>query len=99
MTIRVDPERNEIRALKEIGSWRGKKVLEIGCGDGRLTLRLASLGPELIQAIDPSTDLIRTARKNLPARLEKRIRYKVGSAEDLNYPSNTFDIAVFSWVL
>ena len=35
MTIRVDPERNEIRALKEVGTWRGKKVLEIGCGNGR----------------------------------------------------------------
>jgi len=99
MTIRIDPERNEIRALKKIGSWRGKKVLEIGCGDGRLTLRLASLGPKLIQAIDPGTDLIRSARKNLPERLTKQIHFKVGSAEDLKYPSDTFDLVVFSWVL
>jgi len=99
MTIRVDPERNEISALKQIGPWRGKKVLEIGCGEGRLTLRLASLGPELIQAIDPSVDLIRSAQKNLPERLAKHVHYQVGSAEDLKYPSNTFDIVVFSWVL
>ena len=99
MAIRVDPERNEIHALKEIGSWRDKKVIEIGCGDGRLTLRLAGLGAGLIHAIDPDTDLIRTARKNLPARFEQQIRYKVGSTEELKYPSNTIDIAVFSWVL
>ena len=99
MTVRVDPERNEIRALKQAGTWRGKKVLEIGCGDGRLTLRLASLGPKLIQAIDPSADLIHAARKILPMGKAKQIRYQVGSAERLKYPSNSFDMVVFSWVL
>src|SRR5687768_487391 len=99
MVIRVDPERNELRVLKEVGTWRNKKVLEIGCGDGRLTLRLATLRPKLIHAVDPSPDLIRLARKNIPSKLSKQIRYKVGSAGELKYPSNSFDIAVFSWVL
>lgn len=99
MTIRVDPERNEIRALKQAGAWRGTKILEIGCGDGRLTLRLARLSPKLIQAIDPSADLIRAARKNIPAGLAKQVHYKVGSAEELKFPSDSFDIVVFSWVL
>jgi ubiquinone/menaquinone biosynthesis C-methylase UbiE len=99
MTIRVDPERNEIRALKQAGTWRGRKILEIGCGDGRLTVRLARLGAAVIHAIDPSADLIRVARKNLPTRLAKQIRYRVGSTEALKYPSNSFDVVVFSWVL
>jgi ubiquinone/menaquinone biosynthesis C-methylase UbiE len=99
MTIRVDPEHNEIRALKEVGTWRGKKVLEIGCGEGRLSLRLACLHPKLIQAIDPNPDLIRAARKKLPSALAKQIHYKVGSAGDLKYPSDSFDRVVFSWVL
>ena len=55
--------------------------------------------PELIHAIDPSADLIRAARKNLPTGLAKQIRYQVGSAERLKYPPNSFDIVVFSWVL
>ena len=100
MTIRVDPERNELRALRGVDTWRGKKVLEIGCGDGRLTLRLASLGAtRVIHAIDPSADLIRTARKNLPTKLANQIHYKVGSTEELKFPSNSYDIVVFSWVL
>jgi len=99
MVIRVDPERNELRALKEASTWQDKKVLEVGCGDGRLTLRLATLRPKLIHAIDPSPDLIRLARKNLPSKLSKEIRYIVGSAGKLKYPSNSFDIVVFSWVL
>lgn len=99
MTIRIDPEGNEISLLKQAGSWKGRNVIEIGCGDGRLTLRIARLGAGLINALDPSADLIRTARKNQPVRLGKRIHYKVGSAEKLNHPSNSFDIALFSWVL
>jgi ubiquinone/menaquinone biosynthesis C-methylase UbiE len=99
MVIRVDPERNELRALKEVGTWRDKKVLEVGCGDGRLTLRLATLRPRLIHAIDPSSDLIRLARKKLPAKSSKQIHYKVGSAGKLKYASQSFDIVIFSWVL
>jgi len=99
MVIRVDPEQNEIRALREVSTWRDKKVLEVGCGGGRLTLRLATLRPKSIHAIDPGAALIRTARKNLPALFAKRIRYQVGSAGKLKYPSNSFDITVFSWVL
>lgn len=99
MTIRIDPERNEIGLLKEADSWSGKKVIEIGCGDGRLTLRIAGLGAGSIHAVDPGRELIRSARKNLPARLKHTIHYNVGSAEKLDHPSDSFDIAVFSWVL
>jgi len=99
MTVRIDPERNEISLLKQAGSWRGKTVIEIGCGNGRLTRRIASLAAKSIHAIDPNADLIRAARSSLPAGLLERVRYSVGSAERLKYPSDKFDIAVFSWVL
>ena|SRR5689334_14903078 len=98
MTLRIDPEKNEIHALKEMTVWRGKRVLEIGCGNGRLTRRLANLGAQ-VDALDPNKSLIAAARKDLPARYSDRVRYKVGSALDLKYSDQTFDIAVFSWVL
>jgi 2-polyprenyl-3-methyl-5-hydroxy-6-metoxy-1,4-benzoquinol methylase len=98
MTLRIDPEKNEIHALKEMTVWRGKRVLEIGCGNGRLTRRLANLGAQ-VDAFDPDKKLIATARKELPARYSDRVRYKVGSTENLKYPNQTYDIVVFSWVL
>jgi SAM-dependent methyltransferase len=52
MTIRVDPENNEIRTLLELADFRGQLVLEIGCGDGRLTWRYAGRA-EHVMAIDP----------------------------------------------
>ena len=98
MTLRVDPENNEVRALKEMAEWRGKRVLEIGCGNGRLTRRLAKLGAQ-VDALDPDKTLIATARKELPARYSDRIRFKVGSVENLKYSQQTFDIVVFAWSL
>ena len=98
MTLRVDPEKNEVRALESVTDWRGKRVLEIGCGDGRLSLRLASLGV-VLDANDPKPEAIAKARKNLPKRYSEKVRYKVGQAERLAYRDASFDAVVFAWSL
>jgi 2-polyprenyl-3-methyl-5-hydroxy-6-metoxy-1,4-benzoquinol methylase len=98
MPLRVDPEENEICALKSVTNWRRKRVLEIGCGEGRLTQRLAQLGA-LVSATDPDVQLIRVARRRLVQRFAKRIHYEVGKPERINHPSESFDLVVFSWVL
>ncbi|SRR6266498_1719142 len=99
MTIKIDPEENEFRALRKSGvDWKNKRVLEIGCGDGRLTVRLARLGAN-IQAIDPNADSIRAARSKKPARFADQIRYRVGSAVQLKSSSEFFDVVVFAWSL
>jgi 2-polyprenyl-3-methyl-5-hydroxy-6-metoxy-1,4-benzoquinol methylase len=92
----MDPEGNELRALRSVADWRGKKVLEIGCGDGRLTRRLASLGAQ-ITAIDPDRALVRKARNSIPVRWAASIRYSVGKAERLRFPRHSFDVVVFAW--
>ena len=102
MTIIVDPQQNEVRALRALGGWQGARVLEIGCGDGRLTVRLARLGAR-VEAIDPNAASIRQARKQrasaLPARLAKNVRYRVGEGEHLAFPDESFDRVVFAWSL
>ena len=98
MGIEIDPEQNEVRALERVTNWRRERVIEIGCGDGRLTLRLVGLGA-FVTAIDPDAKLIRTARKKLPKRFAKRIRYHVGKAEHLDHANESFDLAVFAWSL
>lgn len=98
MTLRIDPEQNEVRALKQVAHWSGQRVLEIGCGDGRLTQRLARLGAQVL-AIDPDATLIRAARKRLPKRLAPQVRFQVGRAGRLEFAQGSFDLVVFSWVL
>jgi 2-polyprenyl-3-methyl-5-hydroxy-6-metoxy-1,4-benzoquinol methylase len=99
MTIRIDPEENEIQALRQSGvDWKHKRVLEIGCGDGRLTVRLARLGAK-VHAIDPNAESIRMARSKKPARFVDQIRYSVGDAAQLKSKSESFEIVVFAWSL
>ena len=98
MALEIDPEQNEVRALSRVAGWRNKRVLEIGCGDGRLSLRLARLGA-IVHGIDADSALIRVARKNLPQRFAERIRYHVGEAEHLHYANESFDGVVFAWAL
>ncbi len=99
MPLVVDPAENEIRALQKAAEWKGKRVLEIGCGEGRLTLRLAALHPRHIEAMDPDAARVRLARKNRPERYGKLIAYHVGHAERLRSARDQFDIVIFSWSL
>ena len=41
MTEILDPEGAHLAALRRLGDFRGRRVLELGCGDGRLTLGIA----------------------------------------------------------
>jgi ubiquinone/menaquinone biosynthesis C-methylase UbiE len=98
MTLRVDPEKNEIRALKSVTEWRGKTVVEIGCGNGRLTMRLAGLGSS-VEASDPNAEAIAAAQRALPKRFAESVRLTVGQAERLAHRNTSFDTAVFAWSL
>lgn len=98
MSIIVDPDENEVRALERVTNWRGKRVTEIGCGDGRLTLRLARLGAK-VYAIDPDEALVRQARKSLPKRMASHVEFHRGRAEALRLPDESCDISIFAWAL
>lgn len=99
MALVMDPAGDEIRALKKTANWRGKRVLEVGCGDGRLTLRLARFGVKKIFAFDPDRESIRVARGRLPEKYRDIVTYRVGSAEHIKQKDSQFDIVIFSWVL
>jgi 2-polyprenyl-3-methyl-5-hydroxy-6-metoxy-1,4-benzoquinol methylase len=99
MAISIDPAGRELRALGRVTRWRGLRVLEVGCGDGRLTLRLAQLGAASIRAFDPDPRAIRAARAGTPRRHARHIDYRVGHAERLPYRAREFDCVVFAWAL
>jgi 2-polyprenyl-3-methyl-5-hydroxy-6-metoxy-1,4-benzoquinol methylase len=96
MSLRIDPEQREVRALERVAEWRGRHVLEIGCGDGRLSLRLARLGA-VVCGIDPDPARIRAARRRLQRFV--RLRFQVGRAEHLAHAAGSFDVVVLSWAL
>jgi ubiquinone/menaquinone biosynthesis C-methylase UbiE len=79
--------------VKALGSLRGKKVLEIGCGAAQFGIALARKGAK-VTGIDLSREQLRHARRNIKAA---GVVYRVehGNAEDLRrFRSGTFDLVV-----
>jgi ubiquinone/menaquinone biosynthesis C-methylase UbiE len=96
--IKMDPEGVELAVLDRLLPLKGRRLLEIGCGDGRLTWALAERAAAVV-AIDPDGRAVARARRTLPRRVRGRVRFEVGHAETLPYPDGAFDTAIFSWSL
>ena len=93
-----DPTGVEASALAELADFEGKRVLEIGCGDGRMTFLYAEQAREVL-GVDVEEESIRDARAALPDRLADRVEFRVADAEALDVPRQRFDIAFLSWSL
>ena len=100
MTIRIDPENNETRALLDMVDFSEKNVLEIGCGDGRLTWRYADKAAH-VMAIEPSAEQIELAKENLPSNLQGRVDFHVATLEEFagKSPPSIFDLVILSYSL
>ncbi|MBU2102889.1 MAG: class I SAM-dependent methyltransferase [Candidatus Omnitrophica bacterium] len=72
-----------------------KKVLEIGCGTGLLTRRIAPSGAP-ITAIDISRDLISRATRDVVCN---NVEFKICDVDALPFEDNSFDVALGTNVL
>ncbi len=96
-SFRPDPAR-EIRAIGAEHHLRGKDVLEVGSGDGRLTLGLASLARRVV-AVDPDAPAIDAARFAARTAGLRNVTFLTRPAQALGLGRRRFDVAVFSWSL
>jgi 2-polyprenyl-3-methyl-5-hydroxy-6-metoxy-1,4-benzoquinol methylase len=100
MSLQLDPDRHEIAALFDLVDLGRKDVLEVGCGDGRLTWRYAERASHVI-AIEPFADAIDRARERIPEAVIDKVELRHVGFEDFastNEPS-TFDVVILSWSL
>lgn len=95
MGWRIDPEGVETRALRELAPVAGLRVLELGCGDGRVTFRYASDAASVL-AVDPDRERIEKARAAVKPELVHKITFVVGGAAEVDAPPKSFDLALFS---
>jgi SAM-dependent methyltransferase len=73
----------------------GQRAVDVGCGPGALTAELvARLSPAAVSAIDPSTSFVGAAVERFPD-----VDVRLGSAEDLPYLDNGFDVALAQLVV
>lgn len=96
MAYRLDPEQTERRIIHALVDFEGKDVLEVGCGNGRLTWRFAEQARSVL-ALDPKAAAIEQARGHLPAALCRRVTFEAGDITTIELPERSFDLAVLSW--
>jgi 2-polyprenyl-3-methyl-5-hydroxy-6-metoxy-1,4-benzoquinol methylase len=94
----LDPEGAHLAALRRLADFDGRRVLEMGCGEGRLTRGIATEAA-LVLAFDPDPASIAEAQASLPAELADRVAFQVAAAEEIEIARASFDLVVFSWSL
>jgi ubiquinone/menaquinone biosynthesis C-methylase UbiE len=88
----------EIEAFGGARRFRGRDVLDIGTGNGRLAFDAARYARH-VTGVDPSDGAIEIARRQADARGIRNVDFRVGSAQDLDAIRERYDIALFSWSL
>ncbi|MGH3137064.1 MAG: class I SAM-dependent methyltransferase [Gaiellaceae bacterium] len=94
----VDAEGAQLAAVLRAADFAGTRVLEVGCGEGRLTWGIAPIAASVL-AFDPDRDDLATARANCPVELREKVRFEIASAEELQVTPNSVDLVFFSWSL
>jgi ubiquinone/menaquinone biosynthesis C-methylase UbiE len=94
--VRVFFQRREIAQwIRLAGRQQIDCALEIGCGLGKgAHLLVDNMGFKRVIAFDLEHALVRRAVRSVPRRLEDKIAYHVGNAEDLPFANSTFDAVV-----
>jgi ubiquinone/menaquinone biosynthesis C-methylase UbiE len=96
MTTLKDPEGNETKYLHRFAEPSGKTILEVGCGDGRLTWRYAK-DARRVAAIDLERADLRVAVIERPSDLENRAAFLQANSLHLPLARKSFDLAIFAW--
>ncbi len=97
--VDVDPERHEIDLLQELApTLAGARVLEVGCGDGRLTWRYAARAARVL-AIDTDSRRVEAARSGLARTALSHVTFLATPVADLDVRSGPFDVVIMAWSL
>lgn len=98
MSLQQDPEGLERKSLHKFADFTNKRVLEIGCGEGRLTWQYAKSSRSIF-AIDLDADALRVATIDRSSDLQNKVHFLRAESEHVPFAKETFDIAVLAWSL
>lgn len=88
----------EVSLMRSLGAIDGQKVLEIGCGDGRLSFRLCDHAAHTT-GIDLEERLIDFANDYALRTCIRNAVFIPMSAENLAFQDETFDTVIMPWML
>lgn len=77
--------------------FKGKRILDSGCGPGRYIDLMRKMGPEKIVGMDQGERLVEALQARFAG--DPIVEIQRGTAEKLTYPDNTFDIVLSNGVI
>jgi len=96
LTRIVDEGNREFQALGRLATLQGQRVLDIGCGDGRLSLLMAEVA-QFVVGIDPYAEAVAEARRRAGPAPAAAVSFLLGDVNTVSEPwANEFDVVVFS---
>jgi ubiquinone/menaquinone biosynthesis C-methylase UbiE len=98
LSVTIDPKGVETRVINELVEFEGLRVLEVGCGDGRMTWRYAEKASSIL-AVDVDEEKIEAAKRATPDHLRSKVRFDVIDLTRAQLPADSFDAAVLSYSL
>ena len=96
MAIRTDTAKIERQYLRDMVDVTDKRILEIGCGSGRLTWQYADDAYHVV-GIDVELEDLQAGLASRPQHLSSKVDLMAGSAIVLPFASSTFDHVIFAW--
>jgi len=88
--MKDNSDRRIVEKIFQFADLKYKQVLEIGCGNGRITSLLVGKSEKLV-AIEPDVEKIREAQKKISGT-----DFRIGSGENLEFSDDCFDLVIFT---
>jgi len=88
--------------IAKLGLFGNEQVIDIGCGDGKVTAAIAATVPEgTVTGIDSSPDMIRFAREHFPPHIHPNLTFAMMDANHLTFDEEfdvVFSNAALHWI-
>ncbi|MDX2495835.1 MAG: class I SAM-dependent methyltransferase [Desulfuromusa sp.] len=88
----LDPDNKYIQAIDSHAPLTGATILEIGCGNGRMTSEMAKYATKIV-ATDLNFEVLEQAKKNVTAENVEFLYTPDGTP---NLPTQSFDIIIYT---
>ncbi|GAC1299983.1 MAG: hypothetical protein NVSMB14_10600 [Isosphaeraceae bacterium] len=85
--------------LEMLGDWRPESILDVGCGDGSLSIPLLDDKVKRLVLVDITEAMLDRARAQLPERYADRATLILGELTQVELPEGEFDLVLCMGVL